>query len=111
MTEVSLPVGAGSTAHQAAQTLASGEQTQPISLRWTRRDWAVLVGLALLVILFHWRLLTPNPDDRQSYGSGDFVHQFWAFSTFEARELSAGRLPLWNPYTYAGSPFWADVAN
>ncbi len=63
--------------------------------------------LAVLVLLFHWRLLLPA--GRQSYPPGDFVAQFWAFATFEARELSAGRLPLWNPYTYAGSPFWADA--
>ena len=79
------------------------------NLKWTRLDWGVLAILALLVILFHWRLITPNLADRQSYPPGDFSAQFWAFSTFEARELSAGRLPLWNPYTYAGAPFWADA--
>lgn len=78
-------------------------------MKWTRSDWLNLILLAALVVLFHWQLLTPNPADRQSYPPGDFSAQFWAFSTFEARELSAGRLPLWNPFTYAGSPFWADV--
>jgi hypothetical protein len=78
-------------------------------LRWSRRDWAALLLLALLVALFFWRILAPNPADRASFPPGDFSDQFWAFSTFEARELSAGRLPLWNPYTYAGAPFWADI--
>ena len=59
--------------------------------------------------LFYWRILTPNLADRQSFPPGDFSAQFWAFATFEVRELSAGRLPLWNPYTFAGAPFWADV--
>jgi hypothetical protein len=83
------------------------EATPP--LRWSRRDWAALILLALLAILFYWRILTPNLADRASFPPGDFSHQFWAFSTFEARELSAGRLPLWNPFTYAGAPFWADI--
>ncbi len=78
-------------------------------LRWSRRDWAAVVLLGLLVTLFFWRILTPNLADRASFPPGDFSHQFWAFATFEARELSAGRLPLWNPYTYAGAPFWADI--
>lgn len=78
-------------------------------MKWNRSDWLILILLALLVLLFHWRLLTPNLADRYSYPPGDFTAQFWAFSTLEARELSAGHLPLWNPYTYAGSPFWADV--
>jgi hypothetical protein len=79
------------------------------ALRWCRYDWAVLALLALLTVLFFWRILTPNLADRASFPPGDFSYQFWAFSTFEARELSAGRLPLWNPYTYAGAPFWADI--
>ncbi len=76
---------------------------------WTRLDWFIILLFAGLVALFYWRILTPNPADRQSFPPGDFYLQFWAFSTFEVRELSAGRLPLWNPYTFAGSPFWADV--
>jgi hypothetical protein len=65
--------------------------------------------LAVLTALFFWRLLTPNLADRASFPPGDFSYQFWAFSTFEARELSSGRIPLWNPYTYSGAPFWADI--
>ena len=77
--------------------------------RWSRLDWLIILSFAALVALFYWRFLTPNPADRQSFPPGDFSAQFWAFATFEARELSAGRLPLWNPYTFAGAPFWADV--
>lgn len=77
--------------------------------RWSRLDWLIILSFAALVILFYWRILTPNPADRQSFPPGDFSAQFWAFATLEARELSAGRLPLWNPYTFAGAPFWADV--
>jgi hypothetical protein len=79
------------------------------SLSWRRYDWAIVGLLAVLTALFFWRLLTPNLADRASFPPGDFSYQFWAFSTFEARELSAGRLPLWNPYTYSGAPFWADI--
>ncbi len=79
------------------------------ALSWSGRDWAALLLLAALTALFFWRILTPNMADRASFPPGDFSYQFWAFSTFEARELSAGRLPLWNPHTYAGSPFWADI--
>ncbi|MCB9078236.1 MAG: YfhO family protein [Anaerolineaceae bacterium] len=76
---------------------------------WSRLDWLIILIFAGLVLLFYWRILTPNPADRQSFPPGDFHAQFWAFTTFEVRELSAGRLPLWNPYTFAGAPFWADV--
>ncbi len=78
-------------------------------LHWQRADGLIVGLFAILVILFYWRILTPNLHDRQSFPPGDFSQQFWTFSTFEVRELSAGRLPLWNPYTFAGAPFWADV--
>jgi hypothetical protein len=76
---------------------------------WSGRDWAAVALLGLLVALFFWRIITPNLNDRASFPPGDFSYQFWAFSTLEARELSAGRLPLWNPYTYSGAPYWADI--
>jgi len=76
---------------------------------WSRLDWLIILLFAVLVALFFWPILTPNLADRQSFPPGDFSAQFWAFATFEVRELSAGRLPLWNPYTFAGAPFWADV--
>jgi hypothetical protein len=76
---------------------------------WSRSDWFIIILFAALVTLFYWRILTPDLADRQSFPPGDFKAQFWAFATFEVRELSAGRLPLWNPYTFAGAPFWADV--
>lgn len=39
---------------------------------------------------------------------GDVVHQIQPWMTFLRRELRAGRLPLWNPHQYSGSPFWAN---
>lgn len=92
---------------QTAEPITHG--TVAGGLRWSGRDWAALALLAALVALFFWRILTPNLADRASFPPGDFARQFWAFATLEARELAAGRLPLWNPYTYAGAPFWADI--
>ena len=86
-----------------------GLHAGPGPLPWSWRDWAVVLLLLLMVCLFFWRLLTPNPSDRASFPPGDFVYQFWAFASLEVRELAAGHLPLWNPFTYAGAPFWADI--
>lgn len=81
-----------------------------------RKLWAgyrsdlVAVGLlAALCALFFWRILTPSLKDRGYFPSGDFVDQFYVFSVYEARQLLRGKLPLWNPYTYGGHPFLADI--
>ena len=107
--------GAGEQGSRGAGEQGSYNTSTPLhpytatQTRWGWQDWSILLALAILVLLFHWRLITPDLADRQSYPPGDFSQQFWAFSTFEARALSTGRLPLWNPYAFAGSPFWADV--
>lgn len=65
--------------------------------------------LAALCLLFFWRDLTPIWADRRSFAAGDFTDHFYAFARYEASRLHAGHLPLWNPYTYAGHPFLADI--
>ncbi len=74
-----------------------------------RLDALLLALLVVLPVIFYWRVLTPNPSDRGSFPNGDFGEQFFAFARFASDQLSQGRLPLWNPYTYAGHPFIADV--
>ena len=43
------------------------------------------------------------------FPEGDFTDHFLPFSVFQRSELLAGRLPLWNPYTFSGHPFLADT--
>jgi hypothetical protein len=45
----------------------------------------------------------------RTFPDGDFTHHFLPFSIFQQQEMLAGRLPVWNPYTYSGHPFLADV--
>jgi len=68
----------------------------------------VIALVAAAAVVPYVRLILPPPF-RAWFADGDFVDQFYAFARFETAELSAGRLPLWNPLAYGGSPFWADV--
>ena len=63
--------------------------------------------LALPFILF-WRVWWPDSAQRRVFAYGDFVEQHYPMRTFVASELRAGRLPLWDPYTFAGEPAVAD---
>jgi hypothetical protein len=72
-------------------------------------DIVLLIILALLPLLFFWPLVTPNRADRMAFQRGDFTGQYYPLRHFAARELQAGRLPLWNPYAYCGQPALADV--
>lgn len=41
----------------------------------------------------------------------DFTEQYLPFQAFAARSLMEGTFPFWNPYTFAGMPFFADLQN
>ncbi len=85
---------------------SSGKGPSVPSSGWARRllpDLAAAILLAFLCLLFFWRIWAVG------LPPGDFLDQFYAFGVYEAAELFQGRLPLWNPYAYGGSPFLADV--
>jgi len=75
---------------------------------WNRRDWVAIAWLALAPFALYWRLFVPGAA-RHYLESGDSVDQFYAFAHYEASSLAAGRIPLWNPFAFSGTPFWADV--
>ncbi len=41
-------------------------------------------------------------------GGGDLASFIYPMYRFASQSLSAGEIPLWNPYQYAGAPFLAD---
>ncbi|MDX1413225.1 MAG: glycosyltransferase family 39 protein [Candidatus Promineifilaceae bacterium] len=61
--------------------------------------WTLLWGLFFSTLLLAVERL-PN---------SDFSGQFHAFGLFQAREIGAGRLPIWSPGSYGGVPFAADT--
>ena len=88
--------------------------TQSWLKRWAKNkdgltEAGVILLLACFCCFFFWRIITPNLADRGSFPKGDFADQFYAFGVYEAQRLFNGQLPLWNPYTFSGHPFLADV--
>lgn len=71
-------------------------------------DLTYLAVLAGLILLFFWRLWTPDLADRARFQSGDFTTIFYPARYYVGRSIAEGRLPLWNPYAFAGYPHAAD---
>ena len=94
----------------------SRSSTRPGLVGAGRRVWAayradVLAVAALWAgsLLFLCRLFVPIAALRLYVVQGDFSNQFYPFRVFAANEWRAGRVPLWNPYVFAGHPFLADI--
>ncbi|MFH1739047.1 MAG: hypothetical protein ABIH23_08570, partial [bacterium] len=57
------------------------------------------------ICVFYWRILIlqelPN--------GGDLINQFIPWRTFALDCVKNGFLPLWNPWVFCGTPFWANI--
>ncbi len=68
------------------------------------RPWHVAAILAVCTAFFFRDILLQN-----AFFWEDFIYQYYAFRNFAATSLASGTLPLWNPYTFNGMPFQADI--
>lgn len=84
---------------------AAGERGSSIvSTQFELREKQCIAILALLVFAFFHKILLG-----QAYFWEDFLYQNYPFRHFAATSLAMGQLPLWNPYTFNGMPFLADI--
>lgn len=67
------------------------------------------VPLGQLSYVLPWSSDVP-PEERHAWNPlhYDSVGQYWVFRDFATSSLRAGRLPLWNPYQFCGTPFIAN---
>ncbi len=64
-----------------------------------------LLILLLAILLFYHGFLS---DELITPGS-DMINLFYPLKVFAARSLAAGFIPLWNPYNFSGTPFFASM--
>jgi hypothetical protein len=79
-------------------------------MRYFATTKLVLAGAILMVLpfLLFWQIWWPNSEHRLVFAQGDFVEQHFPFRSFTAEEISNGRLPIWDPYTFGGYPAIAE---
>lgn len=81
------------------------ENHQPDRIRPPARWWLRLAApilLSLLVIGFLWKLALT--DEFLWMDSPDLANQVLPWFQFQAGEVHAGRIPLWDPYQWCGQP-------
>lgn len=85
---------------------AAARKSPTQSLRSLRdiKDWHALIAIASFVLFFFRDILF-----QQAYFWEDFLYYFYPVRNFAAVSVAAGELPLWNPFTFNGMPFQADI--
>ena len=66
--------------------------------------WQAIGVLALLVVVFFREILSGT-----AFLWEDFLYFSYPVRNFAATSVAMGSLPLWNPYTFNGMPFLADI--
>lgn len=72
------------------------------------RTLIVMVLLLSLPFLLFWQVWWPDPAQRMAFEPGDFTDQHVPMRRLAVRQWRAGRMPLWDPYTYGGQPLAAS---
>jgi len=67
-------------------------------------NWVSIVVLFIFWLIFFRQLITGT-----AFIGDDFIEQFYPTKSLLAVSLSKGFIPFWNPYTFSGMPFFADL--
>jgi hypothetical protein len=67
-------------------------------------NWISLAVLFVFWVIFFRQMISGN-----AFIGDDFIEQYFPGKTLSAVSLSKGFIPFWNPYTFSGMPFFADL--
>ncbi len=73
---------------------------------WEPSNAMVVVLFLLVVLIFFWGHISGH-----AFLWEDFTEAFYPYQSFAAKNFTAGVIPYWNPYTFNGMPFLADLQN
>ena len=71
------------------------------------RDIPIYVAVGIFILtttIFFWEVLMGN-----AFFWEDIVRFVYPLQNFAAKEASKGIVPFWNPFTFSGMPFLADL--
>lgn len=83
------------------------KQIPPKSKAQKTIEFKWFIALAIFItttLIFFWEHIFGN-----AFFWEDFAEYVYPVQSFAAREFAAGKLPFWNPYSFAGMPFLADI--
>jgi hypothetical protein len=80
-----------------------------VALESRRQEHAFAVGLYGLLAAVLLREVIFRSDRVVSADGCDLSAAFLPWSVFSSEELSRGHLPLWNPHTFSGAPFFGNL--
>ncbi len=78
-------------------------------MRASAKYCLALLGVLLLFLKLFRDLSAAASDSLQPNLANDAVTHAWPFFSYAKAAIQSGVVPLWNPYTSLGSPFFAEI--
>lgn len=76
------------------------QTTKHIDIKW----WIASIIFAVLTVVFFWEHLSGN-----AFFWDDFAEYVYPVQSLAAKSFSHGDIPFWNPNSFVGMPFLADI--
>ncbi len=67
------------------------------------------IWLCLLILLVFWLIFFSQILLGKAFLWDDFSQQYFPSKTMSAVTLNSGDFPFWNPYSFSGMPFFANL--
>ncbi len=92
------------TENKNLQKPKSAPPKQTASKEFDVKWWLAASVFVIFTAIFFWQQLIGS-----AFFWEDFAEYVYPVQSFAAREFSKGILPFWNPYSFVGMPFLADL--
>ncbi len=83
---------------------SSQSTTRTIDVISEPNDWQCIAIIVLLALIFFREVLLGN-----AFWWQDFLYYTYPVRNFAAASMVRGEIPFWNPFTFSGMPFLADI--
>lgn len=70
-----------------------------------KKDFFYLFFILIFIIIFFNKIIFTD----NNYFIGDIYSQFFPWKEFARNSIQSGSLPFWDPFTFSGFPFLADI--
>jgi len=70
-----------------------------------KKDFVYLILILIFIIIFFNKIIFEG----KNYFIGDIYSQFFPWKEFAKNSIQSGTLPFWDPFTFSGFPFLADI--
>ncbi len=89
--------------------MAKVKDKKPVVIVKPEKDLFENIWICMGILFVFWLIFFSQILTGKAFLWDDFAQQYYPGKTLAAATLNSGEFPFWNPYTFSGMPFFADL--